>query len=753
MNRRHAIALVTLALAAVYHPLFVGQSRLTRDAGAWVVPARWFLRDALAHGALPQWCPWEGIGFPVAADPLFATFYPPSLATLPLPLAWGTSVYLFLHVLWGALGVHALARLLGARAEAAAVGALTWALSGVVTCEWDGGVRLLPAAWFPWVAAASLCVVRGARAQAPSWCAVASLAACAAMMLLTGEVFVALMGAIFAGGVALGELTDAGAPWSAATARRAAGGFCVAVALAMLASAPSWLPAVALMRSTPRGDAFADASTMGWSMHPALLLDLVLSRATLAALLHDGDAQARALVGPVPLYVSLYAGVTAVALAALAPSRGDRRWRALAALAALGLLLALGHHTPAHRLFVAIARPFARMRSPEKFVLLAQTSLSVLAALGAERVFAGARALRRASVAVACVVAAGILFAATHTGSLGTSVAHGALATAARGALLIAALWALHSRGARWWPAVCLAVLVDLAPASHAEQTWEDASHTASADTIAHRARMAHRTPPVRLWRSPTMDDVRVSWTDASTTSQRRALLRPKFNFDLGVTLLPGYEVGIAAPVDHLARAGQVAPLRLLSVDLALTRSSHPAGMRLLGDVAEGARLFAVEAPLPRAFVAHAVAADQSPQRLSHLVAEDVLTGRVAVLREGLFPELPRQPAPPSPCAIASWAAGDVSLVCDAGRPGVAVLVEQWAEGWRATVDGRDVAVFPADRVAVGARVDAGRHQVRLRYVTPWLRTALALGAAGLVAILALALGPSLLARSRRRPA
>ncbi|MEZ4410552.1 MAG: hypothetical protein R3A52_29335, partial [Polyangiales bacterium] len=379
---RAALAAMLLAVAAVYHPLFLGRSLLSRDVGAWTVPARWLVRDALSRGSLAQWCPWEGIGFPVAADPLFASFYPVNLATLALPLAWGTSVYLFLHVAWGALGVFALARRLKTSPAAAAVGGVAWALSGVITSEWDGGVRLLPAAWFPWAAIAMGQVF--VHASDARRCARGALALglVGAMMALTGEVFVALMGAFFAlgGGLALAPhaLPDRDARRRIALALVAAG------ALALALSAPSWWPAVSLVATTARAAAPGAGPRVEWVLHPMRLVDLALPRGIVDAQV-AGLPAAVARFGATPLYLSAYLGVTALALATAAVTRESQRWRPIASVALAGLLLAVGDAAPFHRAFVFVVRPFSRMSSPEKFVLLTQASVAVLAAMGADR--------------------------------------------------------------------------------------------------------------------------------------------------------------------------------------------------------------------------------------------------------------------------------------------------------------------------------------------------------------------------------
>jgi uncharacterized membrane protein YfhO len=82
---------------------------------------------------------------------------------------------------------------------------------------------------------------------------------------------------------------------------------------------------------------------------------------------------------------------------------------------------------------------------------------------------------------------------------------------------------------------------------------------------------------------------------------------------------------------------------------------------------------------------------------------------------------------------------GDIDAECALTRDAEVVFVEQFAPGWRATVDGAEVPVHRANLLVMGVRAPAGRHAIALRYRPPGLRAGLALSAVGLVALVALA--------------
>lgn len=71
-------------------------------------------------------------------------------------------------------------------------------------------------------------------------------------------------------------------------------------------------------------------------------------------------------------------------------------------------------------------------------------------------------------------------------------------------------------------------------------------------------------------------------------------------------------------------------------------------------------------------------------------------------------------------------------------KPGILFLSIPYSPGWSATVDGAKQPVFRVNTGFSGVKLEPGTHRVELTYVTPGLVQGLALGAAGLLAVLAL---------------
>jgi uncharacterized membrane protein YfhO len=101
--------------------------------------------------------------------------------------------------------------------------------------------------------------------------------------------------------------------------------------------------------------------------------------------------------------------------------------------------------------------------------------------------------------------------------------------------------------------------------------------------------------------------------------------------------------------------------------------------------------------------------------------------------------------AEPGPCAISGPRPEQVTLRCSSPHGGYAVLLDAWAPGWTATVDGRPAAIVRADVLARAVRVGPGDHVVELRYRAPGLRLGAVVSLAAWLGALALGL------RLRRR--
>jgi uncharacterized membrane protein YfhO len=78
---------------------------------------------------------------------------------------------------------------------------------------------------------------------------------------------------------------------------------------------------------------------------------------------------------------------------------------------------------------------------------------------------------------------------------------------------------------------------------------------------------------------------------------------------------------------------------------------------------------------------------------------------------------------------------------------GLLVVNDAFWPGWVARIDGREAPIFPANVIARGVIVPAGRHIVTMAYEPPELRVGLMLSLAGI----AVSAGIALFEERRRR--
>ena len=747
MSRRKDAAIIVLALvipvALVYWPLLIGQVAFHGDTVLWLLPARWFVRDSLLSGQSPLWNPYQSLGFPLLADPQYGLFYPPNWLLLIVPDAMVAHLCSWLgfgHLIWGGLGMALLTRRLGACPVGAAVAGLAWTLSGHTTSAWLVGPLVLAHAWIPWVARgfAGLADPAGApgkpRLVGALWPSV--------MSLLTGEVFISGMAAIFACVVMI-ACTEELRPTRASLRTIARP---VAIWLtAMLIAALTWLPPTLLLHTTARAQAF-DAATAGlFSFHPLRLLEMVASNG-----LGDPIRQypAGSLIGEeqsggLPLFYSSYLGVVTVALGLF----GIRRRRmplVLAGMAFLALLVALGRHLPVHQIWRTILFPFSHMRSPEKYIVLMVAALSPLAGLGASRLLDpdDPPRLRRLFVLGAVLVGLVGLAPLVLPHPLASCVRAAGARSLVALVLLLGILRArrLSSPLASQFVGVALLGLVALdlgMPANHLAGFGETELLTI-APPAARTILNDHGKNPVppRFFREPGVEMViqlgdTPTWRDSQVRAVRS--LSPNTVNILRLAVVPGYEAAFPDLMSELGAGSYPAvgiAARLFSIRYALLNGAGVAPLRMtanatvLSEPLPTVKLVRVDEALPRAYVPGQVWRLAPAEVTRHLADEAVVMGRQVLIEDAHSSLLTGDASGPAACTIESFTNTRVVAYCTASSPTVAVFVEQFDPSWSATVDGRPAPVERANLFVRAVPLPTGTHRVELRYRAPGLHLA-----------------------------
>jgi hypothetical protein len=220
--------------------------------------------------------------------------------------------------------------------------------------------------------------------------------------------------------------------------------------------------------------------------------------------------------------------------------------------------------------------------------------------------------------------------------------------------------------------------------------------------------------------------------------------IRGSYDGDVTGTATPAFHFMTGALLRN--RATPVAPKLLRMGNVGYVIAVQEAGFAGLTEVGQAATIFdrpvrvmRVGDPLPPAWVVGGSRAADSPTAALLAIAEpDFNPAAEVVLADG-----GRRVPPPGDflarCVIRERRADRLVVDTDASASGHLVVAEAYQEGWRATLDGKEVPVRPANVLFRAVAVPAGRHRVELRYrpfAVYWGAALTATGLAGLAALL-----------------
>ena len=376
--------MIAVVLALYADPLFVGRVFFYRDLGttvgpvlaqAWADPRGW---DA----GIPFWTHAISNGRPLAANPGYSMLGPLGLLFAHLPFYFAFDLFLVLHVAVAGCTMTLLARSIGCSRTAAFAAGTAYALGGGLVSALVLYWTVAAAAWAPLVLAAGLTAARD-----PTPRRVALLALPIGLQAVGGQPEPVV--ATWLVGLAA-SLAWATGPFGR-RARVAAAAWITGIAGGLALAAPQLLPAALHARTTLRAVGFSSEGLLYNSLHPLRVFWLAipgLGGNPLDALRPGGFPGASLLDGSSPYLTSIYIGIVAAGLAAAAlagscrlPASRMLAWT-FAALALLGILLALGRYVPGASALVS-ALPFpVPFRFAEKALYVTFLAVPPLAALG-----------------------------------------------------------------------------------------------------------------------------------------------------------------------------------------------------------------------------------------------------------------------------------------------------------------------------------------------------------------------------------
>jgi hypothetical protein len=755
-------------VALFFLPALWGDGQfLHRDAGRMHHPVKAWIAQELRRGHLPEWNPWSGLGYPTIAAAVDGVQHPFNALFLALPFEAAFKAWVLLSFLMAGTGGFFWARLLGISFGPALGAGLAFALSGFLVSSTDNLTYLSALAALPWLLGTAHAWLRdGGPGRLAALGAASAVAAAAGDPQSWGFAVAALplYGAALAHGDGQGRL------------RGAARGALAAAACA-IAAAPFVLPVLAWMPHSTRGEAFDAFEYERWNLLPMRVAELFLPH-----LLRDRwisiwsdlyETYSGSHVTPLPWVLSEYVGAAALALAGLGAAR-SRAARLLLALAGLALWIAMGSYAGFGQLarHLPVLGGFRFWEKVAAFVHLlvpaaAALGLSVLLERGgAARRFvavtAGAAAVLLSGHALArafpsALAAAVLRGRQDHAELLASNLTGGLLhAGLALGLLALAALLVVRGSSPRLAALLAVAVVAcDLAVANvRAYVLYPPSAARTSGPIAAHVAGAAGRVlTPFPLWTGPETRLGALNGPNGEQTADVAAVLGSR-------SLAPAWNVGIVGNFEtytgmvparqmrwrrraglfrqlpgagmwsvrwlvvqgdprRASEMGLAPPYRVVAADpavaLALVEVPHRPRAYLASELASVDRRAAMEFALDPASAASPRSVVEAPLLPGYRPA----TGTARIVRD-------------EPERIAVEATSD--------GPGLLVLNDVYAAGWRATVDGRPAEILPANYMARGVWVPAGTHEVVFAYRTPLLREGWALWCAGAAGVAAWAL-------------
>lgn len=189
-------------------PPTVPQNSLLSDALLQNLVWRELARRALQAGDWPLWNPWIVTGMPFLATGQPGLLYPPSLLFLVLPVLSAYGWYAALHVFLTALGYYCFLRAQGVGLAAALVGGLTGGFGQYLLTALIWPMVVGSVTWLPWLLLVTQRLVARAaleRARPADWLLVAATAGLLGLVLLAGHLEYAFYTLLVAAVFGLGE--------------------------------------------------------------------------------------------------------------------------------------------------------------------------------------------------------------------------------------------------------------------------------------------------------------------------------------------------------------------------------------------------------------------------------------------------------------------------------------------------------------------------------------------------------------------
>lgn len=709
------------------------RNALVADPVTQFVPWLTTVRAQWLAGHIPLWNPHALAGAPLLANDQSAVFSPFTLVALPFSPAHGYSLAMLLKLVVAGVGMGAFLRQLRVGYGAAIVAGVAFAGSSFMV-DWLGHPQSAVASIFPWAFASVELWLRTRRRSA-----LAALAVAVALQFLAGHaettLHLGLMLAFYAGARGLAQDRNR---------REALVGLVVAAALGTALAGVQLVPFLAELRnSTLVSDRAASGAGFAHLQLRELLSWIIPNG--------SGNPGIDGAIGPAPNYLEStgFVGVAALLLAGVGAARSWINRRSIAVAVGVPIVLATGVvYGPLAG--VAGRLPLLSSSSSPRMIAIVCLGMSAFTGLGFQAVVE----LRSRWSAPRSVVVASVLLGAGAAGVIGVVTL--GLVLAAKGAGVDTLLPAWHGRIGFWvlLAVLSLAAALCFVAAAALGRGPNGAAAGLACLVLAEAAIFAGPFQPrVPLADVPPSSSA-MTWLqahtgDAAVAGQALELI-PNLTTVYGLRDVRGYDVTIdprvrlywshadpgyndAVYYTQFDRPGD-AWLAAAGVRYYVSSpTSVPSGASPVYR-APGYTISQVAGTRPFAFAAPSVTTARDAGDAVAKLATAPL-GPVVVETDATA-----LPAGQATVAVTRQGAGAVDLDVTATAAATVVVLQSYAPGWVAQVDGVSAPLRAADVLFQSVAVQAGHHTVTLRYQPASVTAGLAasgLGFAGLGALLA----------------
>ncbi len=706
------------------HPTGYSDAYPQSDAADTIYPWSVFAAQVYRHGEIPLWNPFSLGGTPFLTNGLGMSIYPPRVLLLVLvsPI-WAHDLLLFLHVFASGLAMFTLLRVLHSSFLAAMLSGIAWMFSSYLFAWLQLEYVVVLGVCLP----LSLLLVRLASDRRSWWSAVAAGGTLGLATLGTGLQLAGPLGltvGTYACALAIRDLLGA---LSAASARgrEIAGALLRPVLMGVTAvgvAAPIAFPTLMLSRQLGRNPIPLDV----------LEDSAVPLRVFVRAAFPPEVPPTEALLNGGAVFV----GTASVGLALIGLVSRRPGWVLGAAITLGTLLVCTG--TPLDVIPYNVVPGFQYLTRLGRMLVFWCFGIALLAGLGLDALLRLSSRQRRLSSlpTVACVLASvGIVSVAYQTMTVARALNPPFQPRDTRYLYpvtpAIAALTADRDQRRATQPQRILPLRVN-APALYASHAMLFGIESGA----GYESVVMGRT--VNIWRV-------IAGERAATVSAS----------PLASSFIPSYSPSDVR-YDLLPRVGITtiyAPPDVSSDPVWRQRHASPLSLQQRYSGPDGS-VFTIRFAAPRGFVVYRTKRVENAAAALASYTTPGFPYRTTVLLEGKASYTTRShDATPTPAIPVRRSINSSEWVVQARQPGYFVLLDTWAPGWKATVDGESVAVQRANYAFRAVAVPAGRSVVRLDYEPPGLGMGLRATAATLLGIVGGAFVFLVrLNRRRRRP-